>query len=192
MGMMEVLTLLLVLITGVYVFLTFRILQSNRQSVAMMSAQMEAATRPYVVVRLERERAGFYSFNVSNLGHSAANRIQMTCDPEIKPVGAVGTVTQVGKPTDASGLFRHPITCLAPGQTIKVLFGHYSGIKASYPDLLFKIALDYDGTGRSYQETLDLSLKPTDEAQHLVDYDIGQELHGIREAIDGIRKKMDG
>jgi len=189
--MIELLTFLLVIITGIYAFLTFRILQANRASVALMTSQIESSTRPYVTVSLARERAGFYSFEVSNLGRSAARQLRLTCDPEIKPVGAAGSVLQIGEPTDATGLFRHTITYLAPGQTIRVLFGHYSGIRASYPDLSFRITLAYEGAGQSYSDTAELSLKPTDETSHLTDYDIGQELHEIRKAIEKIRDNME-
>lgn len=189
-SVIEILTSLLVIITGIYAFLTHRILQANRASVALMTSQIESSTRPYVVVSLSRERAGFYSFEVSNLGRSSARQLHLTCDPEIKPVGAAGDVVQFGKPTDATGLFRHPITYLAPGQTVRALFGHYSGIRDSYPDLTFKITLRYEGTGKSYEEMAELSLKPTDETSHLAEYDIGQEIHEIRKAIEKIRDKI--
>ncbi len=75
---------------------------------------------------------------------------------------------------------------------MEALVGHYSGIKASYPELCFTISLHYEGVGGPYSETVDLSLKPTDEAQHLTDYDVGKELHEIREALDRIRSKSEG
>jgi hypothetical protein len=184
--MIELLTSLLVIITAIYAFLTFRILQANRASVTLMTSQIEASTRPYVTISLVRERGGFYSFEVSNHGRSGARQLRLTCEPEIKPVGAAGSVLQVGKPTDATGLFRHPLTYLAPTQTIRVLFGHYSGIRASYPGLIFKITLTYKGVGQSYSDAAELSLKPTDETSHLSEYDIGQELHDIRKAVEKI------
>ena len=60
--MIEILTTLLVIITGVYAYLTFRILEANRGSVAAMKTQVEAATRPYVIVALAPERSGFTVF----------------------------------------------------------------------------------------------------------------------------------
>lgn len=189
--MIELLTFLLVIITSVYAYLTFRILQSNRESVAIMNSQIESATRPYVVVSLVRQRSGFYSFRVSNLGHSAAKQVKLTCDPEIKPVRAGGSVTQFGNIPDAIGLFQHPISYMAPSETVEALVGHYSGIKASYPDLSFKVTLQYEGSGRSYAEAVELSLKPTEDAQYLMDYDVGKELHEIREVLDRIRAKLE-
>jgi hypothetical protein len=189
--MITVLTGLLVVITGVYAFLTLGILRSNREVVAAMKTQVEAATRPYVVVLLERKRAGFYSFKVSNLGHSAAKGLRLKCDPEIKPVAASGGVIQVGKSPDASGLFRHSIGSVAPLQSVEALFGHYSGIKAAYPDLVFKVTVQYDGIDRAYEETMELSLKATDNVAHLGEYDVGDELHAIRETLDRIRAKLE-
>jgi hypothetical protein len=183
------LTLLLVIITSVYAFLTFRILQSNRAAVAAMNSQVESATRPYVVVSLRRERGGYYSFVVSNAGHSAARGLRLTSNPEIKPVSATGDFAEFGKPPDATNLFKNPITYLPPSQALAALFGHYSGIKAAYPGLSFKITLHYEGSSRSYDEKLELSLKPTDETQHVADFDLGEELHKIRETLEKLSSK---
>jgi hypothetical protein len=74
---------------------------------------------------------------------------------------------------------------------MEALVGHYSGVRASYPDLHFTISLEYEGIGGPYSETVELSLKPTDEAQHLTDYEIGKELHDIRETLEKIRSKLE-
>ena len=156
-----------------------------------MKAQIEAATRPYVVVAFSREQSGFFSFKVSNVGHSAAKQLQLKSDPEIKPVRASGSVVEFGTVPDSIGFFRHSITYLAPSQSVEALVGHYSDIRASYPELLFRISLHYHGIGGPYEETVELSLKPTDDAQYLMDYDIGEELHEIRKTLEGIKSKLE-
>jgi len=188
--MIEVLTLLLVVITGVYAYLTFRILEANRASVATMNTQIEAATRPYVTVALSTERSGFLSFAVSNVGHSAAMDLQLKSEPEIKPVRASGSATTVGKIPDSIGLFHHTIPYLAPSQRLEALVGHYSGVKTSYPELRFTISLQYKGSAGHYAETVELSLKPTDDALHLADYEIGEELHEIRKTLEDIKSQL--
>jgi hypothetical protein len=188
--MIEILTSLLVVITAVYAYLTFRILQANRASVAAMNAQVEAATRPYVTVAFSRERSGFLGFTVCNVGQSAARDLQLKSEPEIKPVRAAGSATTAGRISDSIGLFHHAIPYLAPAQSLEALIGHYSGVKASYPELRFTISVQYSGSAGRYVETVELSLKPTDDAQHLADYEIGKELHEIKETLEGIKSQL--
>jgi hypothetical protein len=188
--MIEILTSLLVAITGIYAYLTFRILQANRASVAAMNAQIEAVTRPYVTVAFSRPHPGFLSFTVSNVGHSAAVNVEMKSDPEIKPVRASGSAKTIGRVPESIGLFHHPIPYLAPSQSIDALIGHYSGIRESYPDLRFTISLSYGGSAGRYTDTIELSLKPTDDVQHLADYNVGEELHEIRNALDEIKSRF--
>lgn len=179
------------LLTGLVVFLMWRSNRQMRLSIARSAAADEAHSRPYVVVEFVRGRSGFLSFRVANLGRSAARDVRLKSTPEIKPVRAGGSVTQVGGIPNFIGLFRHPIPYLAPSQQIDALVGHYSGMRSSYPDLEFDIQLEYSGIGGPFTETVRLSLKPTDEALHLADYDIGKELHGIQESLERIRSKME-
>jgi hypothetical protein len=46
--MADFLTFLLVILTGVYAYLTYLILDANRKAVAAMREQIRASTRPYV------------------------------------------------------------------------------------------------------------------------------------------------
>ena len=48
---MEVLTAILVLITGFYAYVTFRILKANEKVVAEMGNQTESINRPYINIR---------------------------------------------------------------------------------------------------------------------------------------------
>ena len=121
------------------------------------------------------------------MGHSAAKNLRLQSTPEIKPVRAAGSVTQVGAIPETIGLFQHPIPYLAPSQTLEALVGHYSGIRQSYPDLLFDVSIRYEGVGGVHEETVQLSLKPTDDLQHLAEYDIGKELHEIRETLQRMK-----
>jgi len=162
-----------------------------RLSIAQSARAEEAQSRPYVVVEFVRQRGGFVSFRISNLGRSSAKQIRVASDPEIKPVRGAGSVTTVGSIPEFIGLFRHDIPYLAPAQQLQALIGHYSGVRASYPDLLFNISLEYHGIGGPYSEKVELSLKPTDEALHLQEYDLRKELHEIQETLERIRSKLE-
>ncbi len=110
---------------------------------------------------------------------------------KIKPVRGAGSVKTVGRIPEFIGLFRHTIPYLAPTQQLQALIGHYSGLRGSYPELHFEVSLQYEGIGGTYSETVELSFKPTDEALHLPDYEIGQELHEINETLGRIERKLE-
>ncbi|WP_211003907.1 hypothetical protein [Rhodanobacter sp. B2A1Ga4] len=78
---MEVLTGLLVLITGFYAWVTFKMLRANERVVAAMSEQTEAAYRPYVTVTpfLEPDNPIFY-LRIANVGKTAALDLRLTLD----------------------------------------------------------------------------------------------------------------
>lgn len=77
----EILTGVLVLITGFYAWATYRILKANEHVVEVMHEQAEAVTRPYVTVSpvLEPDNPIFY-LKVSNTGKTAAKDLKLTLD----------------------------------------------------------------------------------------------------------------
>ena len=48
---MEILTALLVVITGIYAFLTYKMALTSEKSVNIMTEQTEAMSRPYIVIQ---------------------------------------------------------------------------------------------------------------------------------------------
>ena len=48
---MEILTAILVVVTGIYAYLTYKMSNMSERSVQMMKEQTEAMSRPYLVVQ---------------------------------------------------------------------------------------------------------------------------------------------
>ncbi len=48
---MEILTAILVLITGIYAYLTYQMSKISERSVQIMNEQTEAMSRPYIVIQ---------------------------------------------------------------------------------------------------------------------------------------------
>jgi hypothetical protein len=69
----EVLTGILVVITGFYAYVTFRILKVNRDAVAAVREQIESSLRPYVTVKLILEQFPIFHLRVANDGKTSAN-----------------------------------------------------------------------------------------------------------------------
>ena len=177
-------------LTGIVVLLMWRSNRQMRLSIEQSARAEEGRSRPYVVVEFVRERSGFITFRVMNFGRSAAKALRITSEPEIKPVRAAGSVKTVGGIPEFIGLFKHPIPYLAPSQHLDALVGHYSGIRESFPGLAFTLSLDYEGIGGPHHETLQLSLKATDESLHLQDYDLGKEIHEVQDVLRRIEAKL--
>lgn len=74
--MIELLTGILVIITGFYGWATFRILKANENVVSIMQEQSEAISRPYITVStlLGPEGEAIY-LKISNTGKTAAKKI---------------------------------------------------------------------------------------------------------------------
>lgn len=90
--MIEFLTALLVLITGFYAWVTYKMLNANKNVVALMAEQTEALSRPYVTVAafLPPEKFMFV-LKISNMGKTAANHLKLTLDKEFYKYGRSGS-----------------------------------------------------------------------------------------------------
>lgn len=81
MHLTDLLTLALVVITGIYVRASFQILRANREAVQAMHEQTEALLRPYIAVELTgRPGTTLLQLTVRNTGRSAAENLTMSID----------------------------------------------------------------------------------------------------------------
>lgn len=89
--MIEFLTALLVLITGFYAWVTYKMLHANNTVVALMAEQTEAISRPYVTVAafLPPEKLLFV-LKIANTGKTAARHLKLTLDKEFNKYGRDG------------------------------------------------------------------------------------------------------
>lgn len=84
----EYLTFLLVLITAMYAFFTFKILNANQNSVLAMQEQIEASTRPYVSIRISMQvEEPFFYLNIENIGKTAAKNLKLSIDKDFYQYG---------------------------------------------------------------------------------------------------------
>jgi hypothetical protein len=113
--MIDVLTGLLVVITGFYAWATYRILKANERVVEVMHSQSEAMTRPYVTIApiLEIDSPVF-RLKISNTGKTAANHLQLTLDKAFHQFGETGRNRNLA----SFPAFQDEITSLAPGSEI--------------------------------------------------------------------------
>ena len=81
--MIDILTALLVVITGFYAWVTFRILRANEAVVQAMRDQLEAQSRPYVYPSLfVVPGTNIFGLRVKNTGKTAANNLRLSIDKD--------------------------------------------------------------------------------------------------------------
>lgn len=89
--MIEILTGILVLITGFYAWFTFRILRANEGVLKEMQAQQEALNRPYISICpvVYPDNPCFF-LRVKNTGKTAAINLKLTLDRDFYKFGETG------------------------------------------------------------------------------------------------------
>jgi hypothetical protein len=109
--MIELLTGTLVLVTGFYAWVTFRILKANENVVSIMQEQSEAISRPYITVStfLGPEGEAIY-LKISNTGKTAAKKLRLEMDKDFYKFGRKTENSNLSK----FGAFQTEIECFSP------------------------------------------------------------------------------
>ena len=78
---MEILTAILVVVTGVYAYLTYKMSNMSERSVQMMKEQTEAMSRPYLIVQpIVRPHTPFLYLKIYNSGKTPALNVKLELD----------------------------------------------------------------------------------------------------------------
>ena len=84
----DILTGLLVLITGFYAWVTYHILKANERVVEVMSQQSESLVRPYITVTPFIERSSpIFTLSVKNTGKMPAVKLRLKLDKDFYSFG---------------------------------------------------------------------------------------------------------
>jgi len=155
----EILTAVLVIVTGIYAFLTHRIANANQQVVQVMREQSDALTRPYVTVAAVTEPGSPNLYlRISNSGKTAAEKLRLKLDRDF--------FMWADKTQDLAmqHIFRHEIASFAPGAVLT--FGLIQGFKLFAEDadhkatpLVFKVQAEYQYLGKSVEEETIIDLQ---------------------------------
>jgi hypothetical protein len=141
------------------VIVTYMIVRANRQTVAVMEAQLLAATRPYVqVAPFVRPMSTLLLLNISNAGATAARNLRLTLDRDYY----VHAEHRPDRNLRSFAAFSQPIESLPPKAEFSFHLGVGHKILAS-PDLspiTFRIKAEYEGAGHRYAEEFVVDLQP--------------------------------
>ncbi len=169
--MIEFLTALLVVITGVYAWVTYRILKANERVVEAMREQSEKVYRPYVTATpfIEPGNRVFY-LRIVNLGKTAATDLRLAIDRSF---------FMFGKRTEHYDLatysaFNQPIDSLPPDSEIIFGLGLSFDIFAEDADpttcpTTFTVTATYKFGSKQVEERHFIDLRPYRNATALED-----------------------
>lgn len=110
----EVLTAILVVITGFYAYVTFRMLKVNQEMAAAVREQIESSLRPYVSVGLILEQFPIFHLRIANQGRTSANNLRLTISHDFF------SFADKREEMNLAGLnaFNNEIPCFAPGMEL--------------------------------------------------------------------------
>jgi len=161
---MTVLTAILVIITGVYAYLTYRMATTSQASVRLMKEQTDAIIRPYVVVSLvKRPNKPFIHLRVENTGQTAAVDLTLS-------LGGSGFDKiknfDVMKRLSGAHLFTKQTASFPPRCPVFFLLGFGStlngGDDKKYPEKTFTVTARYSFAGQTVSETTTIDVNQYD------------------------------
>jgi hypothetical protein len=183
------LTFVLVAVTIVYAWSTYRIQKANESIVALTKQQLENALRPYISVGVfVIPNSLVFKLCIVNTGRTAAKNLSLSLDRSF---------CQFADPKrDLLSLraFKESVDSFPPGAELSfllatsiILFGPSAAASLTPPT--FSITASYDfGAGRVV-ETTAIDLRPYLDSGMPIDPLIS-ELHECRTVLEGIRQEM--
>lgn len=187
--MIELLTSALVLITGFYAWVTFRIMRANERTVASVREQTEALNRPYVTITvLTVPDSPVFYLKIANTGRTGAGNVRLQMDRDFYQYGR-----KDGRNLRSLAAFQQPIDQLPPGSEIVfalaqafVVFG-----KDADPTItpqVFEVRASYRYGATEVDEKTIIDLRPyflsVDKPDRMIDV-----LQAIRKELEKIAKK---
>ncbi len=188
--MSEVLTFILVVITGYYAWTTFRILKANENTVNIMKQQIDSSIRPYITVNtfLSPTLPVIY-LKISNTGRTAAFNLRLEID---RPFYQYGHDTEDNNLAIFSA-FQNSIDCFSPGASLIfalaqgfVIFG--KDAKLDKTPIKFSVKARYAYAEKTVEEVTYIDLHQYLNSQS-EPAPILEELKKIVKAIENLSKK---
>ena len=175
-----ILTGLLVVLTGVYAFLTYRIMAVNREAVAAMRAQIVASVRPYVYFEIVTT-GPLVEGVLRNTGVSAAYDVTVSLQPTVQ-------VHIRGSAQDSS-LIGKPLSLIPPQKEIREFLGSFEELENGNASLKFTGTVAYvDSEGRRFRDPLTVDLSSLKGMLFIGRTTVEDELKKLNEKIADLAK----
>lgn len=183
--MIETLTGILVVITGFYAWVTFKILRANESVLLEMKVQQEALFRPYISISpvLYTDNPIFY-LKIQNTGQTSADNLRLSIDKDFYVFGEkkndknLKSYSAFSSNIDSFVPNAQMLFCLAQGF---VIFGQDA--KEDITPSVFTITANYGFSGKEVYEQTVIDLRPYSNST--IPHDpIISKLKDIKESID--------
>jgi hypothetical protein len=190
MKMTELLTGLLVIITGFYAWVTYRILQANKSVVHVMLEQTEALMRPYIdIMPYVVPGTPIIAIRIKNTGRFPAKNLRLIIDKNFYRFGDQKENKNIAK----FNVFLETIDMFSPGAELFFDLARCFDIFAKNVDYeitpnIFTITAHYEFFGKVVAENNTIDLKPLYESTQPRDL-LVKGLKDIRESIEKLQSK---
>lgn len=186
MQIIDYLTAILVLITAIYAYLTYKMAKTSEASVQAVREQSEAMLRPYVTISpFVRPHTTILYLRIENTGKTAAEDLKLSIDKDFFQFGEAKQTTRNLRTMKA---FVEPIKSLPPGGKLIFALGQGFVIFAESADQVvvptqFAVTAEYHFGVRKISEVNHIDLRPfvgsEGEREPLVD-----EVEKIRQLLE--------
>lgn len=157
-----ILTGILVLVTGFYAWVTFRMSRANDRVVRLMEEQLYASNRPYINVSVTSEPGSpIFMLKIKNTGKTGAEDLQLTLDKSFQQFG------DLAKENDLSSFnaFKYPIPSFPPDAEFLFYLAQAFVVFGNKADplrtpLVFSVRARYRYAGREIDESTTIDLSP--------------------------------
>lgn len=120
-----ILTAVLVVITGVYVYLTYRMAKASEAASTLMKEQSDAIARPYVSISLVKRHNNPHIFlRIENTGQTTARDMTLSFGPEVEGVKEIEEIQKIR----GSYLFTKTLASFPPHSPVFFLLGFGSSL----------------------------------------------------------------
>lgn len=182
----EFLTTLLVIITAIYAYLTYRLAKASEASVESMQEQSEALVRPYVTIQpFVRPHTSILYLRIKNVGRTNAINLKLSIDRDFYQFGETNSPEKNLKSLSA---FTSPIDSFAPDAELLfalaqgwVIFGD-DGKQNNCPSQ-FTVTASYEFGERQVTETSQIDLRPYYNSEGYHD-PLVEEINKIRVVLE--------
>ena len=165
---------------------TFKILQANRESVAVMREQVRSLSRPYIqITPWVRTGSTLIMLTIRNAGSTNARNLNLSMDRDFYFNGDMGA----GKNLRAFSAFTEVIVCLPPHAELvfHLSVGHVVFRSQEHCPTRFTITADYDFEGEHASEATVVDLQPFQFTAQPID-PVAEQIEKLTQALKEIAR----
>ena len=181
----EYLTGILAFITAIYAWLTFKMLQANKEAIRVMKDQFQSTTRPYIVANVVVKPDAMVELVIKNVGKSSAQNLKLTLDRPFYQHGEDGRNLQYYP------AFSSEIDSLAPESSFSFSLVHGSRLSEDSDEKTpnrFEVIAVYNFNEIEFSERHKVDITPFLKSQVPTDQYLSV-LGGIKQSLDQIARK---